>query len=166
MAGSYNKMVIIGNLGADPDMQYTQSGQAVSHFRVAVNERRPTADNQVQETTQWFRVTCWGELAESVTPQLHKGSLVYAEGSIQVNEFTGNDGQQRFSLDLRAREVRPLDARGSENVNSESADDEVQDVVTASPARSQSASKPPRPRQPEMTNGAHDEGVDVDDIPF
>ncbi len=171
MAGSYSKMVIIGNLGADPDMQYTASGQAVTHFRVAVNERRPAADNQVQELTQWFRVTCWGEQAETVTPQLHKGSLVYVEGSLLVNDFTGSDGQQRFSLDIRARDVKVLDTRGgagSEEPEPE-ADAAVMREQPAAPSASRTQpaapSRPARQAAPPAQKDSDGESA-LEDIPF
>ena len=83
MAGSYNKISIIGNLGRDPEMRYVPSGDAVTSFSVAVSERYKARDGQPQERTNWFNVSCFGTLANVANDYLHKGSSVYIEGSLQ-----------------------------------------------------------------------------------
>lgn len=108
MAGSYNKITIIGNLGRDPETRYLPSGDKVASFTVATSERR---QNQPEVTT-WFRVSAFGNLAEVCEKYLHKGSYVYIEGPLTQREFTGNDGVARQSLDVRAREMRMLDKAG------------------------------------------------------
>lgn len=112
MAGSYNKITIIGNLGRDPEMRYTTSGDPVTDFSVATSERRRGPDGQQQEQTTWFRVSAFGKLAETCQQFLHKGSYVYLEGSLSQREWTGNDGVARTTLEVRAREMRMLDKRG------------------------------------------------------
>ena len=111
MAGSYNKITIIGNLGRDPEMRYMPSGDAVASFSVATSERWRTRDGQQQERTTWFNVSAFGKLAETCSQFLHKGSYVYLEGTLSQREYTDRDGAQRTSLDVRAREMRMLDRR-------------------------------------------------------
>lgn len=114
MAGSYNKITIIGNLGRDPEMRYTNSGDPVTSFSVATSERFRTRDGQQQERTTWFNVSAFGKLAETCNQYLHKGSYVYVEGSLAQREYTGNDGTARTSLDVRLREMKMLDKRGED----------------------------------------------------
>ncbi len=150
---SYNKMTIIGNLGADPEMRYTPSGAPVTSFNVAVNERRRQPDGQMQESTLWFRISCWNKLAEVASQYLKKGANVYIEGTLSTREFTGNDGQKRFSLEVNAREMKMLDARGAA-----SQEDGDMEPVMASPARSSSSNR---------GFEAAPQGDDkLDDIPF
>lgn len=108
MAGSYNKIIIIGNLGRDPESRFTNSGDKVASFTVATSERR---QNQPEVTT-WFRVSAFGNLAEICEKYLRKGSYVYIEGALTQREYTDNNGQTRQSLDVRAREMRMLDKAG------------------------------------------------------
>jgi single-strand DNA-binding protein len=106
-------MTIIGNLGGDPEMRYLPSGEPVTSFNVAVNERRRQQDGTTQESTLWFRVSCWSKLAEVASTYLQKGRSVYVEGTLSTREFQGNDGKTRFSLEIRARELQMLDRAGA-----------------------------------------------------
>jgi single-strand DNA-binding protein len=112
MAGSFNRITIVGNLGRDPEMRYMPSGDPVASFSVATTERWRTRDGQQQERTTWFNVSAFGKLAETCSQFLHKGSYVYIEGPLSQREYTDRDGAQRTSLDVRAREMRMLDRRG------------------------------------------------------
>lgn len=107
MAGSFNSMTLVGFLGRDPDSKYVASGEMLTTFSVATTERRKDGS----ETTTWFRVSTWGKLAEVAGKHLHSGSYVYVEGPLSQREYTGNDGQVRQSLEVRARELRMLDRR-------------------------------------------------------
>ena len=107
-----NKMIIIGNLGSDPEMRYAPSGDAVTNFRVATTRRYTTRDGQTGEDTQWFGVSPWGRLAEITNQYLTKGSKVYVEGPLSTRSWVGQDGQTRFSNEIRAREVQFLTPRG------------------------------------------------------
>ena len=109
---SLNKILIIGNLGGDPEMRYMPSGDAVTNFTVATNRRYNTRDGQQVDETEWFRVSAWGKLAETTNQYLTKGSKVYVEGRLQSRSWQGQDGQTRFSNEIRAQEVRFLDPRG------------------------------------------------------
>ncbi len=108
----YQKTVIVGNLGNDPEMRYTPSGVPVTSFSVAVNRRWTDQNGDLQEKTTWFRVTAWRKLAEQCAQYLHKGRLVLVEGDIDASAWTGQDGQPRATLELTARVVRFLGSRG------------------------------------------------------
>lgn len=114
---SLAKAIIIGNLGRDPEVRYTPSGAMNVSFSIASNRRWRDSSGQDQEKTTWFRVTAWGRLAETMVTLNERGALVkgrqvYVEGRIELNEFTGNDGQQRASLEGTANEFQLLGNRG------------------------------------------------------
>ncbi|NOZ50793.1 MAG: single-stranded DNA-binding protein [Chloroflexi bacterium] len=104
----FQKTIIVGNLGKDPEMRYTPSGVAVTSFSVAVNRRWSDQQGQPQEKTTWFRVTAWRKLAELCNQYLSKGRMVLVEGEIDASAWQGQDGQPRASLELTARTVRFL----------------------------------------------------------
>jgi single-strand DNA-binding protein len=106
-----NKMMIIGNLGADPELRYTPSGKAVTNLRVAVNHNFRGADGEWQKETQWFNVEVWDQAAERAAEQLRKGNKVYAEGRLRTREWEGQDGQKRTSVEIRADRVVGLERR-------------------------------------------------------
>jgi single-strand DNA-binding protein len=113
MARSLNKCTIIGNVGRDPEMRYTPQGTAVTSFTVAVNRSRPARDGmEAQEQTDWFRVTTWNKLAEIANQYLTKGTLVYLEGRVELDEWTGNDNQHHARLGLVANDMVMLSAKG------------------------------------------------------
>lgn len=104
-----NQIFLIGRAGTDPQMRYTPSGTAVTDFRLAVNNPSRGQDGEWQDNTEWFTVTAWERQAESVNQYLAKGRRVFVEGRLSTNTFTGNDGQQRTSLEVRAFRVIFLD---------------------------------------------------------
>lgn len=116
MAGSLNKVMIIGNLGRDPEMRYTPSGTPVTTFSVAASRRWTGPDGQPREDTEWFRVVAWEKLAETCNQYLTKGSKVYVEGRLQTHEWEGQDGQKRRTTEVIAYTMIMLDrrARGAE----------------------------------------------------
>ena len=107
-----NKMIVIGNLGGDPEMRYTPSGQAVTNFSVATNYKYTASDGERREETEWFRVSAWGRLAETCNQYLAKGKKVYVEGRLRSRTYEARDGQTRVSLDVLATEVRFIDSAG------------------------------------------------------
>ena len=108
----YQKLIIIGNVGRDPEMRYTPSGTPVTNFSVATNERWTDQNGQPQERTVWFRVTAWQRLAETTNQYLTKGQLVMVEGSLnEPNVYQARDGEWRASLDVRAFTVKFLGRR-------------------------------------------------------
>ena len=108
-----NKVLLIGNLGSDPEMRYTPNGNAVCDFRMAVNRRYTTSEGEQREETDWFRVTSWGRLAEQVNQYLQKGRRTYVEGRISSSAYTDREGQPRASLEVTAEKVLFLDPRSA-----------------------------------------------------
>ena len=152
-----NKMMIIGNLGADPELRDTPGGKAVTELRVAVNDNRKGPDGEWIEETLWFRVSVWEQAAERMAEQLRKGNKIYAEGQLRAREYEARDGQKRTSLELAFARVvnlerRPRDEEGGGQGGGATYDD-------APPAV--------RPRgAPQRQSSAPGAEMDVDDIPF
>ncbi len=153
MAGSVNKVILIGNLGQDPEVRYRPNGNAVANATVATSESwKDKNTGEAQEKTEWHRVVFFRRLAEIVGEYLKKGSKVYIEGRLQTRKWTDKDGQDRYTTEIVADQMQMLDSRGGAG---SSAGD--------SPGGSQRAdggqSSPP-PAAP-----VQDAGFD-DDIPF
>ena len=112
MAG-YQYTVIVGNVGRDPELRYTQSGVAVCDFSVAVSRRwSDRQSGQQREKTTWFRVSAWRGLAETVSQFVHKGMQIMVAGEVDVSAFIGQDGEARGSLELTARDIQFLGRAG------------------------------------------------------
>jgi single-strand DNA-binding protein len=146
---SLNKAMIIGNLGRDPEMRYTPTGQAVTQFTVAVNRNYRGQDGNWQEETEWFRVVAWGPLAERTAENLRKGRKVYVEGRIQTRQWEDKDGQKRYTTELIASAVTALDRPR---------EDGAPEMSGARPARSGG----PGPSGPGDDFGSSD----LDELPF
>ncbi len=108
-----NKAMVIGHLGADPEMRYTANGNAVTTFNVASSRQFSGPDGERREETEWFRVVTWNRLAETCSQYLSKGRLVYVEGRMQTRSWEGQDGQKRYTTELIAQEVKFLGGRDS-----------------------------------------------------
>jgi len=108
---SLNKVMIIGNLGADPEMRYTANGNAVTTFNVATNESWTDGSGERRERTEWFSVVTWNRLAETCGQYLTKGRQVYVEGRLQTRSWDGQDGQKRYRTEVVADTVRFLGTR-------------------------------------------------------
>ena len=108
MAG-LNKIMIIGNVGTDPEMRYTPNGNSVTSFRMATSRAYTTADGERHEDTEWFTIVAWNKLAEQCNQYLTKGRRVYVEGRLKSNTWTGADGQNRFRNEIVANRVLFLD---------------------------------------------------------
>ena len=119
---SLNKIMIIGNLGGDPEMRYTAQGVPVTNFRIAVNYRFNNASGERQEETQWFRVEAWRQLAELCNQYLTKGRRAYVEGRFRSREWQGNDGQTRTSNEIVADRILFLDRAGGQEAPGGGAD--------------------------------------------
>ncbi len=111
---SFNKIIIYGHLGRDPEIRYTPQGIPVCTFSVATSERKKgQGDSEPTETTTWFRVTTWRNLAETASKYLKKGSPVYIEGRLSAREWTDNEGTKRTSLEVTATELHLMGSRSS-----------------------------------------------------
>lgn len=111
---SFNKIIIVGNLGKDPELRYTPQGTPVCSFSVATNEKKRSATGEEQSLTTWFRVTLWGKQAESASKYLTKGRPIYVEGRLRVEEWTDRDGKNRQSLEVHATDMQFIGSRGEE----------------------------------------------------
>ena len=113
----YQRLVLVGNLGRDPEMRYTPQGTAVTSFSMATSRKYTTADGQLKEETLWFRISVWGKQGETVNQYLAKGSKVLVEGSLVGDEngspkiWTDKDGKPRASFEVRAQTVRFLSSK-------------------------------------------------------
>ncbi len=110
---SVNKVIIIGNLGSEPEMRFTPKGNPVTSFPVATNRRYTSPEGERREETEWFTVVAWNRLAEQCNQFLTKGRLVYAEGRLHTHTWEGQDGQRRFRNEIIADKVTFLDTRGA-----------------------------------------------------
>jgi single-strand DNA-binding protein len=111
MARGVNKVILVGNLGNDPETKYTQGGMAVTKASLATTSVRKDKEGNTQERTEWHRVTFFGKLGEIAGEYLRKGSQVYVEGSIRYDKYTGQDGVERYSTDIIADEMHMLGGR-------------------------------------------------------
>jgi single-strand DNA-binding protein len=111
---SVNKVILIGNLGRDPELRYTQTGQPVANFTVATNENWTGRDGKREERTEWHRVVAWGKTAELCAQYLSKGRTVYLEGRIQTREWEDKEGQKRQTTEVVAQTVQFLGSPGGQ----------------------------------------------------
>jgi single-strand DNA-binding protein len=103
---SFNKIILVGNLGRDPELRYTPQGTPVCSFTMATNEKRKDRTGETQDFTTWFRVTLWGRQAETASQYLTKGRPVYIEGRLRVEEWTDRDGKPRYTLEVQATDMQ------------------------------------------------------------
>lgn len=140
---SFNKIILVGNLGRDPELRYTTQGTPVCSFSLATNEKRKDKTGEAQDVTTWFRVTLWGRQAETASQYLTKGRPVYIEGRLRVEEWTDRDGKQRHTLEVHATDMQFIGGGRAED-------------AMAAPGRTQAAGAQPAD-EPQITD---------DDIPF
>jgi single-strand DNA-binding protein len=106
MAGGVNKVILIGNLGKDPEVRYTPDGRAVANFNIATSESwTDKATNEKKEKTEWHRIVVWGKTAENCAEYLSKGRQVYIEGRLQTREWTNKEGQKQYTTEVVANPV-------------------------------------------------------------
>lgn len=151
---SFNKIILVGNLGRDPELRYTPQGDAVCSFSMATNERKKDKAGEYQDVTTWFKVTLWRQQAENAAKYLSKGKQVYIEGRLRVEDWTDRDGNTRQSLEVTATDMHFIGTRGDEGHGSSSPDEG--DFAPPENSRATAASSSPTPQ-----STAAD-----DDIPF
>jgi len=139
---SFNKVILVGNLGRDPELRYTPQGTPVCSFTLATNERRKDKTGEMQDQTTWFRVTLWGRQAETASQYLTKGRPVYIEGRLRVEDWTDRDGKARYTLEVHATDMQFIGGKGDDS---------------PAPHRAEEQSRPASPGAPE---------IEDDDIPF
>ena len=138
-----NKVILVGNLGANPEMRFTQGGQAVANLRLATTERWTDRNGQKQEITEWHRIVVWGKQAEICGQYLTKGRQIYVEGRIRTRQWQDQQGQKRYTTEIVAQSVQMLGPRSE-----------------GAPREDQSATVPPDEATADFGGGPDD------DIPF
>jgi single-strand DNA-binding protein len=159
---SVNKAIIVGNLGRDPEMRYTQNNTPVTTFTVATTDIWNDRNGEKQESTEWHRVVAWGRLAEICGQYLAKGRQVYIEGRLQTRDWEDKDGQKRYTTEIVAQTMQMLGSRvdGPQR--------------QASPQQSQPQEPHPQPQRSQAQQGGPADdpfppapmGGDLDDLPF
>ena len=119
MAQGVNKVILVGNLGRDPELRYTQSGTAVANFTLATNYRARSSDGEWEDRTEWHRIVAWGKLAEIVGQHLSKGRQVYVDGRLQTRQWEDRDGNTRYTTEVKADTLLMLGRRGDDEGFSE-----------------------------------------------
>ncbi|ACV68412.1 single-stranded DNA-binding protein [Desulfohalobium retbaense] len=156
MAGTLNKVIIVGRLGRDPEVRYTQNGTPVGNLNVATDESFNDQQGQRQERTEWHRIVIFGRQAENCKNYLRKGSQVLVEGSLQTRKWQDQQGQDRYSTEIKALRVQFLDSRGSQQGGGGQQQDSYSQ---AGPPQQQSG-------QDQMGPAFPSEASAMDDIPF
>jgi single-strand DNA-binding protein len=110
--GTLNKVMLIGRLGADPELKYTPAGAAVLTLSLATNTSWKDQDGKAQEKTEWHRIVAWRKLAEIIGQYAKKGSRVYVEGKVMTRSWTDKDGAKRYTTEIQAESIQLLDSRG------------------------------------------------------
>jgi len=113
---SLNRVMIIGNVGSEPEMRFTPSGKPVTTFRVATNQVFKSPEGEKKEETEWFTVVAWNQLAEQCNRFINKGSLIYAEGRLRTRSWEGQDGQKHYRTEVIANRVSFLDKKGTTSI--------------------------------------------------
>jgi len=155
MSRGINKAIIVGNLGADPEVRYTAGGSAVANITVATSDTwKDKSTGEMQERTEWHRVVFFARLAEIAGEYLRKGSKIYVEGRIQTRKWQNKDGQDVYTTEIVGNDMQMLDSR--------SADGQPQSGGQSQQQRQQRQSQ----QQPAMAGGGGFEDEDEDRIPF
>jgi single-strand DNA-binding protein len=149
---SFNKIILVGNLGRDPELRYTAQGTPVCSFTMATSEKRKDRNGEFQEQTTWFKVTLWNRQAETASQYLQKGRPVYIEGRLRIEEYTDREGRPRTSLEVTATEMHFIGSRHDGHDEQPAGERAV-----ATSATSTTSSAPAPITEPDLTD---------EDIPF
>ena len=150
---SVNKVILIGNLGKDPETRYTENGTAVTSCSIATSERwKDKQTGEQKEQTEWHRLTFWGRLGEVAGEYLRKGSSIYVEGKLTTRKWTDKEGQERYTTEVKVEDLKLLGSKRD--------GDDSHDAPPARPAQRQQARHPAA--RPAPASGAHGD----DDVAF
>jgi single-strand DNA-binding protein len=161
---SFNKITIVGNLGRDPELRYTPQGIAVCSFSMATNEKRRDKSGEMQDTTTWFKITLWRQQAENAAKYLTKGSPVYIEGRLRIEEWTDRDNNNRYTLDVQATDMQFIGSRSDGITSGGDYGHDEEPAYSGGPANSGAASGASAGRT--STPSAPPSAPVDDDIPF
>lgn len=154
---SVNKVILVGNLGADPETRYTPSGDCVTNIRIATTDKwKDKASGEMKEQTEWHRINFWGRLAEVAAEHLKKGASVYVEGSLRTRKWQDKDGQDRYSTEIRADHMQFLGKREGGSGSAPREDSAPRGGEARGGADQKTAAKKPAGKFDDM----------ADDIPF
>ena len=163
MARGINKVILVGNLGGDPETRYTASGAAITNITVATSESwRDKQSGETQERTEWHRVVFFNRLAEIAGEYLRKGRQVYIEGSLRTRKWQDQNGQDRWTTEIVANEMQMLGNRGDDVGSRPSSGSGFRD----SQPQQQRQASPQQQQAPQQQPAAADDGFTDDDIPF
>jgi len=137
--GGVNKVILIGNIGSDPEVKYTASGVPVANFSLATTETWADKNGQRQERTEWHRLVLWRKLAEIAGQYLKKGSKIYVEGKLQTRSWDDQSGQKRYTTEVVVNDMQMLDGRGDSGYSAEASH------AAASPAAAEAGGPPEAP---------------------
>jgi len=158
---SVNKVILVGNLGADPEIRYLPSGDAVANLRLATTDTWKDKDGNKQEATEWHRISFFGRQAEICGQYLKKGSSIYVEGSIRTRKYQDKDGQDRYSTEIRGDRMQMLGGRQGLGGG-----DASSDYDSAPRSSGSSSSAPRKPAAPAPASSGGNFNDFEDDIPF
>lgn len=170
MARGINKVILIGNLGADPENRFSAGGTQVTNIRLATSDSwRDKQSGEMQERTEWHRVVFFGRLAEIAGEYLRKGSKVYVEGRLRTNKWQGQDGQDRYTTEIIGNEMQMLDSRGGGGQGGQGggygSSAPFGDSQQQAAPQQQQASPRPQPQGQPVSDPGFEDDLD-DDIPF
>jgi single-strand DNA-binding protein len=176
MARGINKVILVGNLGQDPELRYTGGGTAVCNMRVATSESYKDRDGNLVENTEWHTVVAWARLAEICGEYLKKGSQAYFEGSLQTRQWEDKEGNTRYSTEVKVREMQLLGGRGGAGGGGDVDYDQSERPAPARQAAPRADGNgggngggPSRPPQRQAKPAASDDNYEFspdDDLPF
>ena len=154
MSRGYSRIIVVGNLGRDPEMRYTPSGTPVTNFSVAVNRRRPSGGGEYVDETDWYRVAVFGRQAEIADQYLARGMKVLVDGQPRINTFVGNDGVERTNVEINCDNFQMLNTR------------EENEAIRASAGMQPAASGFDNDSGGQSPPQSDDFEDDIDDVPF
>jgi single-strand DNA-binding protein len=160
MAGSVNKVILIGNLGSDPEVRYLESGSAVAKFNIATTESYTNKNGERVDNTEWHRIELWEGLAKVAEKYLKKGNQVYIEGRIRTDSWTDKEGQQRTGVTIRANSMTLLGGPSGSGGQGDGGNQGYQQQTSA--PRANQSPRPSDPVPPSLAAGSDDD----DDLPF
>jgi single stranded DNA-binding protein (ssb) len=171
MARGINKVILVGNLGFDPETRYMPSGGAVTNLRIATSENwNDKTSGEKQERTEWHRVVLFGKLAEIGAQYLRKGQQVYIEGSLRTRKWQDKDGKDQYSTEIVANDMQMLGGRAGGQSADSDYDAPQRSAPRSSPAPAAGGARPAQESRPQAAPMPQDQnwggGFDEDDIPF
>jgi len=166
MSRGFSRVVLVGNLGRDPEMRYSQNGTPITTFSIAVNRRRRDQSGQYQDETSWFRVTLFRNLAENANEWLRKGNRVLVEGQLSIRQYTDSNGVERTSVDVTADNFQNLTTRDEAMGEAAGSYGNYNRDSRGGGQGSPQGGSRPQQGQDQQRNDPFDNYDDIEDVPF